>query len=190
MKNLGIWASLAVPLDGWDVIHASPPCQEYSTTRSLHSNRYPDLVSVVRDRIWDHGPPPYVIENVPRAPLVNAVQLCGSSFGLGVRRHRRFEISPWMTLVPPCVHHLQPEPIDVTGGGPTRPGRTRTTGGVSRKPKSVVEARRAMGIDWMTREELNEAIPPAYTAYLGQHIMEFLLSSNRPSDTCNVRKAT
>jgi DNA (cytosine-5)-methyltransferase 1 len=155
----------------YDFVHASPPCQNYSVTRSLHDAEYPSLIEPIRERLETAGVP-YVIENVVGAPLINPIRLCGSSFGLGVRRHRLFETSPTLTLVPPCVHHLQPFPIDVTGGGPSRAGRTRTGGGVSRKPKNVQEALDAMGIDRpMTRAEVNEAIPPSFTHWIGERLL-------------------
>lgn len=148
---------------GFDVIHASPPCQAYSVTASLHDSDYPELIERVRDLLEAIGMP-YVIENVVGAPLRNATRLCGSSFGLGVRRHRLFETSPVLIGAPPCAHHLQPEPVDVTGtGGP---------GGRHRKPRNLTQAREAMGIDWMTRPELSEAVPPAYTRWIGERLIE------------------
>lgn len=155
----------------WDVIHASPPCQAYSVTASLHDNEYPELVDVVRDLISSR---PYVIENVVGAPLRNATLLCGSSFGLGVRRHRLFETSPVLLGAPPCAHHLQPEPVDVTGTGGPRLGPRVGGGGNSRKPRNLEHAREVMGIGWMTRRELSEAIPPAYTQWIGERLLEHL----------------
>lgn len=157
--------------DEYAVVHASPPCQGYSVTASLHDAEYPRLIVPVRTRLWALGIP-YVIENVVGAPLRNHVRLCGSSFGLGVRRHRLFEVDPMPLGVPMCAHHLQPEPIDVTGtGGPAaRPPGQR--GGIHRKPRNLAHAREAMGIDWMTRPELAEAIPPAYTEWVGARLLE------------------
>jgi DNA (cytosine-5)-methyltransferase 1 len=161
-----------VRLEDFDVIHASPPCQFYSTTKSLHRAEYPDLVGRVRDLLRATGRP-YVIENVPGAPLLQQASfavtdasraaLCGSSFGLPIWRHRWFESNIPLIGVA-CRHDLAPLPIDVTGtGGP---------GGRHRKPASLDEARRALGIDWMTRPELSEAIPPAYTEWIGTQIRE------------------
>ena len=103
--------AMTFPLDGFDAIHASPPCQAHSTIakqqRVLRPGAYehPDLVDATRQRLIEAGVP-WVIENVPGAPLANAIQLCGSSFGLNVRRHRLFECSfPIMGV--PCAHHLQ-----------------------------------------------------------------------------------
>ena len=155
-----------------DVIHASPPCQRYSVTRTLHDVEYPDLVYPTR-RLLRNAGLPYVIENVVGAPLIDPVKLCGSSFGLGVRRHRLFEsnLPLWSSQ---CSHREQPNPIDVTGGGPSKGPRTDGGGGRSRKPVNVGEARTAMGIQWMTRNELNEAVPPAYTEFLGHQIRDHL----------------
>lgn len=162
--------AMTYPLDGFDAIHASPPCQGYSVTASLHDVAYPRLIEPVRDRLLAAGVP-FIIENVPGAPLRDWVRLCGSSFGLGVRRHRLFETS-WFIMWPPqCTHWLQPEPIDVTGtGGPADrlPGQR---GGIHRKPRNLAHAREVMGIDWMRRPELGEAVPPAYTEYIGQQLM-------------------
>jgi DNA (cytosine-5)-methyltransferase 1 len=154
----------------FDAIHASPPCQDYSVTASLHRAEYPRLILPVRTALKWIGLP-YVIENVVGSELVNHVRLCGSSFGLGVRRHRLFECDPMPIGVPPCAHHLQPEPIDVTGtGGPAArpPGQK---GGIHRKPRNLAHAREAMGIAWMSRPELAEAIPPAYTEWIGRHLI-------------------
>lgn len=155
----------------FDLVHASPPCQGYSTTRTLHDNDYPKLIEAVREKLIE-ADVPYVIENVVGAPLVNPIKLCGSSFGLGVRRHRLFE-SNMPLFSTGCRHDLQPEPIDVTGsGGPG--GKPRTGGGVHRKPKNLDHARKVMGIDWMNRAELSEAIPPAFTEFIGHQIMQQL----------------
>ncbi len=158
-----------------DAIHASPPCQSYSTTASLHTNEYPRLIASVREWIAATGLP-YVIENVEgaRSEMREPIRLCGSSFGLGVRRHRLFEVSGFeVGMVPPCAHHDQPEPVDVTGTGASRIGpRLDGKGGNSRKPRNLAHAREAMGIDYMTRQELSEAVPPAYTEWIGRRLME------------------
>jgi DNA (cytosine-5)-methyltransferase 1 len=158
-------------LDTFDVIHASPPCQSYSVTASLHTNAYPSLVEPVRRGL--HGRVA-VIENVVGAPLRYPVMLCGSSFGLGVRRHRIFECIGWDAgMVPPCAHYLQPDPVDVTGtGGPRLTPRGDGRGGQCRKPRTLAHAREAMGISWMTRRDLSEAIPPAYTEWIGRRLLE------------------
>lgn len=150
----------------FDVIHASPPCQDHSSLRSLsgvHGTAWMlgDVIDVLRGTKAS-----WVVENVARAHMPNSIQLCGSSFGLEVRRHRRFVVAPMIALVPPCAHHLQPLPVDVTGtGGP---------GGRHRKPRNLEHAREAMGIDWMTRPELSQAVPPAYTEFLGTQLLASL----------------
>jgi DNA (cytosine-5)-methyltransferase 1 len=124
--------ALTFPPDGFDAIHASPPCQRFSTTASLHTAKYPDLIEPTRRLLAATGLP-YVIENVVGAPLVSPIRLCGSSFGLGVRRHRLFECGRFdVVLVPPCAHHSQPEPIDVTGTGGRRVSVRPPGGGNSR----------------------------------------------------------
>lgn len=149
----------------WDVIHASPPCQAYSVTRTMHDAEYPTLVGPTRDLLNEVGSP-FVIENVVGAPLISPIRLCGSSFGLRVGRHRLFEMSHPPAVVPPCSHHHHPLPLDVTGtGGP---------GGRHRKPRGLAEARSALGIDWMNRQELSEAIPPAYTEWIGEYLIQDL----------------
>ncbi len=152
------------------VIHASPPCQRW--TRSNSAGDWPDLIAPVR---WLTAGYPYVIENVPRAPLLNPIVLCGSSFGLRVRRHRAFETNV-AVLVPPCQH--TDDFITVAGGGPNPASFRRgpqATGGPDRKPANLADALDAMGIDWrMTRAEVNEAIPPTYTELIGHQLMQHL----------------
>jgi DNA (cytosine-5)-methyltransferase 1 len=157
--------------DPWGAIHASPPCQAYSTLSSFTTREYPRLVEPVRELLEISGLP-YVVENVVGAPLINPIRLCGSSFGLRVWRHRLFEMTNPPAMVPPCSHHQHPKPLDVTGtGGPSSKPRVKPGGGLSRKPKNLADAREAMGIDWMTRSELAEAIPPAFTEWIGRHLM-------------------
>jgi DNA (cytosine-5)-methyltransferase 1 len=160
----------------FDAVHVSPMCQGYSPTASLHNTYYPRWIGPIRVLLQWLGKP-YVIENVAgaRRHMVNPIQLCGSSFGLAVRRHRLFETSWPVAFTPPCAHYLQPEPVDVTGTGASRIGpRPDGGGGNSRKPRNLSEARAAMGIDWMRREELSEAIPPAYTEWLGAEMLDHL----------------
>jgi DNA (cytosine-5)-methyltransferase 1 len=162
----------------FDVIHASPPCQEYSATAKLRdaqgkSGTTPALLEPVRSRLIESGLP-YVIENVPRAPLLSPVWLCGSMFGLGIerpegwrplQRHRGFE-SNVLLMQPPDPHRGMGRPLGVYGsmrddiphGGQT--------------VSSVDEAQRIMGIDWMPRwDELKESIPPAYTESVGRDLL-------------------
>jgi DNA (cytosine-5)-methyltransferase 1 len=163
--------AMTYPLDGFDAIHASPPCQAYSVLRRFTDGSYPALIEPVRERLKASGVP-WVIENVVGAPLLNPVRLCGSSFGLRVWRHRLFEMTDPPTLVPTCSHYFHGLPLDVTGtGGPSRKPRVTPGGGLSRKPRDLAEARAAMGIDWMTRQELAEAVPPAFTEWIGHRLL-------------------
>ena len=163
--------ALTFPLDGFDAIHASPPCQAYSTLAGFAGREYPRLIEPVRRRLWLAGVP-FVMENVVGAPLESPIRLCGSAFGLGVWRHRLFEVSPPLLFYPTCDHERCPEPVDVTGTGASRRGpRADGGGGNSRKPRDLAHAREVMGIDWMSRRELSEAIPPAYTEWIGAQLM-------------------
>jgi DNA (cytosine-5)-methyltransferase 1 len=155
----------------FDVIHASPPCQTHSITKHLRnaqgkSTSKLDLIPQTRQALIASGKP-YIIENVPGSPLIDPVQLCGSSFGLKVRRHRLFESNmPIKGSI--CNHKLQGRPIGVYGSlndEIPKGGKTATT---------IDEARQAMGMDWAIWTELVEAIPPAYTEYLGVQLHEWL----------------
>jgi DNA (cytosine-5)-methyltransferase 1 len=156
----------------YDVIHASPPCQAYSVTKSLHDNEHPDLVGPTRELLQAVSKP-YVIENVPGAPLINPMQLCGSSFWLRVRKHRLFESTVFM-LAPQCQHDWQnaDKIYTIRNHGKDRPsGVCYVFGNGSGKGDDWASA---MGIDWMTRRELAQAIPPAYTEYIGRQLLEQL----------------
>ncbi len=155
----------AFALAGFDVIHASPPCQAYSVS-TPDKSKHPDLAGRVRE-ILAASMLPYVIENVPGAPLRDYVVLCGSSFGLRVRRHRLFETN-FPLLAPPCNHRDQGTPVGVYGGG-TGKGQKR-----GRKVMSSTEAVQVMGMPWATRKEVTQAIPPAYTEFIGSQLMVYL----------------
>lgn len=171
--------AMSFPLDGFDIIHASPPCQAYSVaTWSQTRSGHPDLVPWVRQRIADAGLP-YIMENVPRAPLLDPVQLCGSSFGLRVRRHRLFESNLSLT-VPPCDHKWQDDdPIYEVHNHREiiRTGVAYVFGNGGKKANE--HWAKAMGIPWMTRKELAESIPPAYTEHLGRQAYDQL--GDRPA---------
>jgi DNA (cytosine-5)-methyltransferase 1 len=168
--------ALTYPLDGFDVIHASPPCQAYSLANNIHGRAdHPMLVAQVRQRLLDNGFP-YVIENVPGAPLRDPYLLCGRAFGLGVKRHRLFETTAPL-LVPPCPRGHPGDWVLVFGHTvlerSAQVGRTAKDGPRFRRRHLGVEVgREAMGIDWMTRDELSEAIPPAYTEHIGSQLMD------------------
>jgi DNA (cytosine-5)-methyltransferase 1 len=156
--------ALEYPLGGAAFVWASPPCQRFTAykRRRNHVGEYPNLIPQTRAKLRAHGVP-YVIENVPGAPLIDPVQLCGSSFGLDIRRHRIFECS-FPVVVPPCNHGWQTPRFPPATN---RKNLRRTVEvGVWRIPLHV--QRKAMGIDWMILKELSQAIPPAYAEYLAR----------------------
>ena len=186
-------------IDEFDIIHASPPCQAYSYSTVKHRNlgkEYPDLLDATRNLLIETGKP-YVIENVVGAKLIKPLKLCGTMFNLRVIRHRLFEINSDKWIYPPCecnhVGHvytgeyvcvvdgattwanwrLSPEEKQaskqryqehlkryVTGGGHGGNGSAR-----------YLDWCDAMQIDWMTKYELTQAIPPAYTSWIGKLII-------------------
>jgi DNA (cytosine-5)-methyltransferase 1 len=157
-------------------IHASPPCQAYLNLGGVNGalgreSRHPDMIAPTRDLLQAAGLP-YVIENVPdaRSELRDPVRVCGSSFGLSVRRHRLFEAN-FPVMVPPCAHHLQREAKFWTGWRPNGEERKATVVQVYGNAGGREEWPAAMGIDWMTHDELAEAIPPAYTEHIGHYLM-------------------
>lgn len=161
----------------YDAIHASPPCQGYSRMRHLpwlKDKSYPMLINPVRSLLELTGKP-WVIENVEDAPLHSGITLCGTMFGLKVYRHRRFESSA-MILAPPHHKHTV-----VIGAGRLLNDRAspNADGWVGHPGKSPKAAAAAMGIDWMTPQQIAQAIPPAYTEYIGKQLMQFVLASEQ-----------
>lgn len=156
--------AMTYPLDGFDVIHASPPCQRYTWAAARwrnETNDYPDLLGATRARLRGRR---FVIENVIGAGVILplAFTLCGSMFGLGVKRHRLFECSDliWVPDHPPCT---------IATAEWTR--RCTVAGHGGDGPHYSFDVwQQSMGIDWMTRAELTQAIPPAYTEYIGRQI--------------------
>lgn len=180
-----------------DAIHASPPCQAFVSLRKMwNAKDHPNLLAPVRDLLIAAGRA-YVIENVPGSPIRASVMLCGSQFGLGtkdaeLRRHRYFETNWTVGLVPPCFHGwLARKTITVVGHANGRLNDLRLEqrqrvigvyGGHGRDRRrsyscldfSTEDRKRAMGIDWMNGRELSQAVPPAYTEYIGERLMGFL----------------
>lgn len=175
-----------VRLADFDFIWASPPCQAYTMMQALNTRgpkrEHPKLVEPVREMLRASGVP-YCIENVPGAPMKGAFTLCGSMFGLGVRRHRLFEAS-FFVFTPPCQHG-EGYPVPVWGDGrpsrqevrkarralavygdhPQRPGdKTQRVN----RARTLREGQIAMGIDWMDWRPLTQAIPPAYSEYIAK----------------------
>lgn len=160
----------------FDVIHASPPCQAYSTTASLSKKIHQKLIEPTRAALIATGKP-YVMENVPGAPLINPLMLCGTMFGLRTIRHRLFESNPAIWFPPAtCNHWGKVAPIwwgDLPSG--RTPGQSFfdhydfvTFAG---KNFLACDIYPGLGIDWMTVDEASQAIPPAYTYWLGTQVI-------------------
>lgn len=156
------------------VIHASPPCQAHSVLQKQSKLDYEDFISSTRELLVQSGLP-YVIENVEGAPLINPTVLCGTMFsGLRVIRHRLFETN-WPLTAPEHPKH----PLVFThdkrkahyGKLDQDTSFVQVTGGGNASVKNKLDA---MGIDWMTGREVNEAIPPAYTEYIGRQLLNHL----------------
>lgn len=158
--------AMTFPLDGFDVIHASPPCQAYSTLRNLGKQTGKErfyLVESIRERLTSAAVP-YVIENVVGAPLHNPTILCGSMFYLSVRRHRLFESNTELPGPPRCFH--RGTSIGVYGDHPQK------SRGMNRA-KTLREAQAAMGL-WISWKALTQAIPPRYTEWVGTQLLKAL----------------
>ena len=153
------------PIKGYDLVWASPPCQRFSTATRVSGDpsSHPDLIDPVRLRL-QASEAAWIIENVPGAPIRADYLLCGSMFGLALRRHRKFETS-WGTdgLVLSCNHSRR-----VVGVyGHTHGERGGWKGMLPSTKRTWSEA---MGIDWMTTGELAQAIPPAYSRFLAERV--------------------
>lgn len=177
--------ALEFPLDGFDFIHASPPCQAYSVANNIHQNDHPDLLPATRERLIASGLP-WVIENVPGSPIplgpasllddLYGVLVCGLALGLNVKRHRLFQSNrplvgttcpkghpgDWLLVFGHTVLERGTVVGKAKGGGNT----------IKRKHTTTDRGREAMGIDWMNRDELSEAIPPAYCEFIGAQLIE------------------
>jgi DNA (cytosine-5)-methyltransferase 1 len=153
----------------FDAIHASPPCQSYTRKAATwgrarnHWLEHPDLLAPTRDALVATGLP-YVIENVPGAPIRPDLMLCGSMFGLRIQKHRLFESNVDLGFPPAACNHA--DLYNPWQG----------------KGRSADKLREAMGIDWLpisggaSRKagytgDLFNAIPPAYTRWIGRLLM-------------------
>lgn len=222
--------ALTFPVDGYDFIWASPPCQAFTSLRFMPTAKeHPNLIPETRARLVGQ-PAPYAIENVEGAPLGDSgylIMLCGTMFGLvtkdgraELRRHRLFETSFSIPLRPACQHGATsltvcgPTPVDnrnrtpicvagtglpmagrrhalsVTGtgmGARVSKSRERSTISVTgstpqanqiknvlRETFTTEQAREAMGIDWMPMSKLSQAIPPAYSRFIGEQVMRIV----------------
>lgn len=180
----------------FDAIHASPPCQAFSKTKTLHDNEHPDLIEPTREVLNETGLP-WVIENVVGAPLVNPIRLSGQHFGmiaedvdgvpLKLVRHRLFESNIFLT--PPqefhANKHMQTASVYGAGGGwtPRHRDNPERRGGYIPHINVIKEL---LGIDWMTKRELSQSIPPKFTEWVGGQLMDHLI--RRAQD--QTRKAT
>jgi DNA (cytosine-5)-methyltransferase 1 len=157
-----------VRLAAFDAIHASPPCQTFTRAQHLRNAQgrgttKRDLLAPTRDLLRSSGVL-YVLENVPGAPLESPAVLCGSAFGLRVRRHRGFE-SNLALMGTACDHQAQGTPVGIYGNmRDTIPGGGHTA-------RDLDDARDAMGVEWMPWSVLVEAIPPAFTEWIGRQLL-------------------
>lgn len=156
----------------FDFIHASPPCQKFSTITEDYG-KHPDLIGPTREVLVATGVP-LVIENVMGAPIRKDLWLCGEMFGIRVIRHRKFELSD-PALVPQPAHLKHRGRATGSGrsyrGDYNIPGYYASVYGTGGGKGSVQEWQDAMGIHWTdSKRELAEAIPPAYTKYIGTHV--------------------
>ncbi len=173
----------------FDAIHASPPCQAFSTIAKQQRQRrpgayeHPDLVEPTRKLLRATGLP-YVIENVMGASLENPIMLCGSGFGMDIRRHRLFEVN-FPVMAPGCAHGQQAprfrsldqrrgnKSVVPVHGGSQLASVVGVHGHINYAGEMELREK-AMGIDWMTPHELTQAIPPAYTEHIGGYLMTHL----------------
>ncbi|HEV7251460.1 MAG TPA: hypothetical protein VGN93_31165 [Shinella sp.] len=161
--------ALEFPLEGFDFIWASPPCQAHTIAQKIRGNDHPDLIDPIRDRLCRSGIP-YCIENVEGAPLRNPVMLCGSMFGIRTYRHRLFECS---YPVQQPEHPKHEAPLRKMGR-PVRDGEfMHIVGNFS----GADLAREIMGMPWASRDGLREAIPPVYSEYLGRAAISHILNA-------------
>jgi DNA (cytosine-5)-methyltransferase 1 len=158
--------------DIFDAFHASPPCQRYSRLKGLSTKKYPKLIVPVR-KLLMRTKKPFVIENVPGAPLRNPLMLCGTMFGLPLIRHRLFEVNPPIYFAPATCQCRKLFTNAFHGYSAFRNGAQAIScvgNNFDRKDGSI-----AQDIDWMNRRELAEAIPPAYTEFIGGYLLKHAL---------------
>lgn len=174
-------------LEDFSAVHASPPCQTYSATSSWHDYAHPDLVGPTRELIVASGLP-YIIENVVGAPLIDPLKLCGTEFDmvapdvdgvpLKMVRHRLFESNLPLVGNGGCRHDRSIITASVYGNGggwstEYRDSPTRKSGYIPKTP--VIQ--RLLGIDWMTKHEMSQVVPPVMAEHLGRQILEHVRSA-------------
>lgn len=166
-------------LKKFDLIWASPPCQAYSVSsvKWKHLGKtYPDLIEATRALILA-SKRPYIIENVPPAPIRHDLLLCGEMFRMRIIRHRYFEIEQLFVLQPPHRPHIsrigEPYYSCVAGGHGGRSNGNHPD--CSNKAAWEI----AMGIDWMTKPEIAQSVPPVYSEYIGRQAIKNFKKRNR-----------
>lgn len=156
----------------FDAVHASPPCQGYTTLAAVHGNDWPKLIPAFREALNATGLP-HIIENVQGAPVRRDMTLCGEMFGLSVIRHRYFELGGWTAATP--AHKPHRGRVRGWRHGEYFDGPYLAVHGEGGGKGTVAEWQQAMGIDWTSvRREIAEAIPPAYTEHIGRQLLEHM----------------
>ena len=153
----------------FDAWHASPPCQAHTRAQKLQGNEHPDFVPQTRAafvRAASIRRTPWVIENVPGSPLNDPTVLCGAMFGIETYRHRLFETN-WPLEAPEHPEHVAKN--TKMGRPPVEGEFMHIVGNFS----GVSKAREIMDMPWASQTGLREAIPPAYTEYIGKRLSEF-----------------
>lgn len=172
--------AMTFPLDGFDAIHASPPCQAHSDMKWMpNARKHEDLLTPTLARL-DAVATPWVVENVGGSPMRSAIQLCGTSFGLcadigprgiaDLHRHRLFETN-WPLMAPPCAHKRGRLVVGFYGDHARVRRRSAEGGDIVGTIEKMRLVDEAMEIDWMTWSEANQAIPPAYCEYIGRALI-------------------
>lgn len=170
--------AMTFPLEGFDAYHSSPPCDDHSALAVVNAEKGTGWMLPATLERFAALDAPWVVENVEMADMPGAVTLCGTEFGLKARmddgrevwlkRHRKFRSNVWLWGAGGCNCHGKPI-IGVYGGGAGGPRN-----GAGRGPGAARAAREVMGIGWMNRDQLDRAIPPAYTEYIGAQLLEHL----------------
>lgn len=159
------WQANAIdfPLEGYDFIWCSPPCQGYSKIKPLTSGKHLELIDIMRGRLIGAGVP-YCIETVSNKPVRDPIMLCGTMFGLGTHRHRYFETNFHVDQPKHARHTQRNQGL----GEPAAPGEMMTIVGHF---SGADAARKAMGIEhFMPQKSVSQAIPPAYSRFIASFI--------------------